>query len=321
MSHVESFALTDEHWTTPHWVAYEDGAIRVLQFGAADIRRDRRATPLLIVPPQAGHHSAIADYGPGQSLVECALQASDAAVYAIEWKSCSWDRRHEGISDLLAQLARAVEVVGGRCHLVGLCQGGWLAAIHAALHPASAASLTIAGAPIDTQAGESVLHRITRLPYMMFQSLVLWGGGLMRGQLMLTGWKAGNPYQHYVERYRRDDPATERFYRWYDYTQDLAGGWYLWAIERLFQRNELGRNELEIAGRHVDLAALEQLPAVHVVVGSRDDITPPEQSLALLRHARASVHRVDAGHIGVFMGSAGIRNTWAPLFGGLEGAV
>lgn len=303
--------MTSAPWTTPHTVDHDDAAIRVLQFSHG------QGTPVLIVPPQAGHHSCIADYAQGQSLVECAVANSTGPVYCIEWKSCTHGRRHEGIADLLSQLGTAIEVTG-RCHVVGLCQGGWLATIYAALHPDSVAGLTIAGAPIDTHVGESVLHSIVRAPYMMFQTLVFWGGGLMRGQMMLAGWKSGSPYQHYVERYQRDDPASERFYRWYDHVQDLAGGWYLWAIDSLFQRNLLGRNEMEISGRSVDLGELSNMP-VNIVTGERDDITPPEQSLALLRHTEATTHQVDAGHIGVFMSARGIRDVWAPLFGGLEG--
>ncbi len=302
----------DDPWTSPHWAVYEDHAIRVLQFSLGF------GTPILIVPPQAGHHSYIADFAPGQSLVEAAVASGDRPVYVIEWKGCTHERRDEGIEDLLAQLDTAVCLVGRAPHLVGLCQGGWLAAIFACLVPGRVASLTMAGTPIDTQVGDSALHRVTGIPLAAFAQWVLWGGGRMRGQLMLMGWKAGDPLTHYVSRYAKRDDKTDRFYAWYDTTQDLAGRWYLWAIDSLFQRNLLGMNVLTIGDRPIDLHVLQRLARVNLVVGSQDDITPPEQSLALTDYVDAACHWVDAGHIGVFMSREAIATTWAPLFAALD---
>lgn len=306
--------MNDKHWVTPYSVQHEDNAIRLLQFSSGV------GKPVLVVPPQAGHHSSIADYGPNQSLVASAVKHTDSPIYAIEWKSCSFDRKDESIIDLLNQVKIAVEKVNDSCHLIGLCQGGWLSAIYSSLHPEKVESLTIAGAPIDTHAGSSVLHQITRLPFLWFKSLVVMSGGIMPGDLMLTGWKSGNPYQHYVKRYQNPTPDTKRFYQWYDYTQDLAGEWYLWAIDKLFQKNELGRNVLSINSTTVDLRQLSRLSKVNIVVGEKDDITPPEQSLALLKYVNANVHYTDAGHIGVFMSKNVISNTWNKLFTSINDA-
>lgn len=298
---------SNSNWFSPHTCVFEDDAIRLLKFS------DGKGS-LLIAPPQAGHHSYIADYHDQQSLVQCAVENGGYSVYAIEWKDCTWMRAGEGVEDLLAQLGTCVDMIGEEIHLVGLCQGGWLSTIYTALHPGRIASLTIAGAPIDTHRGDTALNKFVKMPLYAFQGLVFMGGGLMRGHMMLSGWKSSNPYQHFVERYQNSDEKTERFYRWYDKTQDLAGAWYLWAIDKLFKRNLLGTNQLEIAGQHVDLTRIAC--PVHVVTGERDDITPAEQSLALLEYStgKTSTHSIDAGHIGVFMSARGIRDTWTPFF-------
>lgn len=317
MSHMEAleaFTHTDPHWTSPHWVAHADEAIRVLCF------RSGPGVPVLIVPPQAGHHSNICDFAPGQSLVECAAAQHAGPVYAIEWRSCTFERRHEGIEDLLGQMALAVEVVGQPCHLIGLCQGGWLSAIHAAMRPESVASLTTGGAPIDTKAGDSSLHQATRLPLAFFQGLVAMGGGRMSGDLMLVGWKSSDPFKHYVARHFKTDERTRRFYGWYNHTQFLPGTLYLWIMDRFFQHNDMGRNELTIDGQHVDLHALRRIAKVNIVYGATDDITPAAQALALLRYVQgANIHEVDTGgHIGLFMSGAAVNGPWARLFGGLS---
>lgn len=303
-----TFTTTDAFWHTPYHCVYEDAAIRLLQFSAG------QGVPVLVVPPQAGHHSYIADYGEDQSLVQSAIDHTDAAVYAIEWKSCTFERRREGIEDLLGQLDVAVTKVGSPVHLVGLCQGGWLSTIYTALYPDQVISLVIAGTPIDTQVGKSVLHDLVAMPLPVFQCLVASGGGVMSGQLMLSGWKSANPLQHYVLRHLDRSEKSEKLYRWYDYTQDLPGTLYLWIIENLFKRNRLGRNELEIAGQPVDLTAI-RCPVI-VVSGKTDDITPVEQSLGLLKYAQgpSRVFSIDAGHIGVFMSRKGIRDVWSQIF-------
>ena len=313
---AQTAVMTDyqssKHWQTPHQVKHETDAIRLLQFSYAP------GVPLIIVPPQAGHHSYIADYGPGQSLAECAATYYPGSVYVIEWKSCTHKRRNEGIVDLLLQLNSAVASVGDYATLVGLCQGGWLATIYAALHSENVASLVIAGAPIDTHAGKSVIHKAVEMPMWMYRVAVLMGCGRMRGQTMLASWKSNDPIKHYFSRYANPGADADRFYKWYDHTQDLAGGWYLWAVEYLFKKNHLFLNKLKIGNTRVDLNDLQQLNSIHIVTGEKDDITPAMQSHALLLYANAETHSVDAGHIGVFMGKKGIKTVWAPLFAKLS---
>ncbi len=299
-------------WYSDYEVAYEDQAIRLLCF-------QRGETPVLIVPPQAGHHSFIADFDDGQSLVQCAMkESSDFGVYAVEWKTCTFERRYEGIVDLVMQLDRAVDKVPGYPYLVGLCQGGWLSAIYAALYPnrVSSRGMTLAGAPIDTHAGDSSLHSVVKMPLWWFGSLVMMGGGLMRGDLMLMGWKSSDPMQHYYHRYVNPKEGSERFNQWYDYTQDLSGVLYLWIIEFLFQKNFLGKNQLEVNGQHVDLRNIRG--HINVVVGKKDTITPEEQASAILKYCNGSVHEINAGHIGVFMSHKGIESVWKDIFSSIE---
>jgi poly(3-hydroxyalkanoate) synthetase len=301
-------------WQTPNQVVLETAAVKLLQFSQGT------GTPLIIVPPQAGHHSNIADYATNQSLVQSAAENYTGSVYTIEWKSCTYARRNEGIEDLLSQLNECVLAAGAKVTLVGLCQGGWLATIYAAMNPNQVRSLVIAGAPIDTKAGNSVIHRATKTPLVLYKAIVMMSGGLMLGQTMLAAWKSSDLSKHYFERYVYPDSDARRFYKWYDHTQNLAGKWYLWAVECLFKKNLLGKNELTIDGVKVDLKVLNNLKGVHIVTGVRDDITPSEQSLALQRYTRAQTHLVDAGHIGVFMSHRGIYDVWNGLFASLDSA-
>jgi pimeloyl-ACP methyl ester carboxylesterase len=78
------------------------------------------------------------------------------------WIGATHDTADTSIVDYFEVVDRAVAHCGGRVNLIGDCQGGWLAAIYAALHPERANTLTPAGAPIDFHAGESVIHEVLR---------------------------------------------------------------------------------------------------------------------------------------------------------------
>ena len=70
-------------------------------------------------------------------------------------------------------------------NLVGLCQGGWMSAMCAARFPRKVASLVLAGAPIDTDAGNGPIKRMAHTyPTSFYEELVAMGGGLMRGEVI-----------------------------------------------------------------------------------------------------------------------------------------
>ena len=143
--------------------------------------------------------------------------------------------------------------MGGRANLIGDCQGGWLAAIYAALHPERVHTLTLAGAPIDFHAGESVIAASTRALTSSFglapyRALVAAGGGNMPGRAVL-----GQLHRHPAARRRSrascscwststttpTSRATAAFEDWFKHTQDIPGAFYLWLVEHLFWGNEL----------------------------------------------------------------------------------
>lgn len=298
-------------WITCHEVLHEDLAYRLLEFNTEGKNGN---TPVFIIPPQAGHHSCIADFGsPAQSLVQTCVRTTGNSVYAMEWKNSV--RLNETIDDLVLYLDVCVEKAGGKVHLIGLCQGGWLATIYAAIYPDKVASLLIGAAPIDFRAGKSKVHEfVDRIPMKGYEMMVRSGGGFLRGDVMLSGWKLTSPYERYVEDYVnlweniRDDGKLERtkkFRTWYEYTQNISGKWYLQAVQELFKKNRLVHGTLKVLHRNVDLARITC--PVAMIAGEKDDITPFEQVYALGDHVTTPESHMfrriipKSGHIGVFM--------------------
>ncbi|MEJ2716557.1 MAG: alpha/beta fold hydrolase [Deltaproteobacteria bacterium] len=318
----EMLRVEKPDWQSENVVVLDTEAFKLRQF----TRRKSRAS-ILILPPQAGHHSCIADYAlPGQSLVALCKEHSECTIYAVEWKSAEVSRRHETIDDLVRQMLQCLDLIGGEVHVIGLCQAGWLASICASLYPEKISSLILGGAPIDFTAGGGKLQdTVQNLPMPFYEGLVRLGAGLMDGKFIGTGFKNFNPYDRYVGDYLKlltniDDPKvvdrSRRFRAWYEHTQHLSGAWYLQAVYELFKENRLVQGKLKVMGRYVSLKNIT-CPVV-LIAGANDDITLQPQLFNMARHVSGKVLKMvipDCGHIGLFMKKQALEGYWKRALG------
>lgn len=308
-------------WASPNRVALDLDTMRLRDFS----RHQHAAAkcPVIVDAPYAGHTSMIADYAPGQSLVEVLLGRGIGRVLVTDWKSATPEMRDFDIDKYLAEINVAVDDLGGRVNLVGLCQGGWMSAMYAARFPEKVASLVLAGSPIDTDAGDGTIRRMAHdTPLEFYEGLVESGKGRMLGQYMLAGWKNMHPAAQYFEKYldlyaHVDDEnyvdRTEHFESWYENPVDLPGVYYLQAIRLLFKENRFARGAFVGLGRTLNLRDVT-CPAF-LLAGKGDDITTPEQVLAargLLGTPDKLIEQqlVEGGHIGLFMGKHTLRDAW-----------
>jgi len=282
--------------------------------------------PTLVNAPYAGHTAMIADYHVGQSLIETLLADGIGHVALTDWKSATEDMRDLEIDNYLADMIVAIDDLGGRVNLVGLCQGGWVAAMVAARFPEKVNSLVLAGAPIDTDAGNGPIKRMAHSsPLSFYEELVALGGGLMKGKFMLQGWKNMHPEQHYIKDHvdlyeHIDDPAylekEETFESWYENPIDLPGRWYLQVITLLFKENRLAKGQFVGLGRRLDLHDIAC--PTYLLAGAGDDITAPEQVLDAAKYLGTPTSQivkttVPGGHIGLFMGARTLKEHWPPI--------
>lgn len=282
--------------------------------------------PTIVDAPYAGHTAIIADYHKGQSLIETLLANGLGRLFLTDWKSATEDMKDFEIDQYLAELNVCVDDLGSRVNLIGLCQGGWLSAMYAARFPGKVASLVLAGSPIDTAAGDGpIKHMAHTYSTSFYEELVALGGGLMRGSIMLQGWKGMHPEQHYfrdhVELYEHiDDPAylskTETFKSWYENPIDLPGRFYLQAILQLFKENRLAKGLFVGLGKRLSLKTI--MCPTYLLAGAADDITTKEQVFAaehLLGTPRNQITKalVPGGHIGLFMGNQTLKMRWPAI--------
>jgi poly(3-hydroxybutyrate) depolymerase len=311
-------------WATSNHVLMDLDTMRLRDFSRA--APGVNELPVLIDAPYAGHSSTIADYDKGQSLVETLLDCGLERVLVTDWKSATEAMKDFDIDIYLADLNVAVDSLGGRVHLIGLCQGGWLSAMFAARFPGKVATLVLAGSPIDTAAGNGAIKKMAhKLPLSFYEEMVAAGGGRMLGKFMLAGWKNMHPDEQYLEKYidlyqHIEDKSyikrTERFERWYENPIDLPGRWYLQAITDLFKENRLAKGTFVALGQTISLRDIE-VP-LYLLAGESDDITTKEQVFNAEELVGTPKHEivkklVPGGHIGLFMGSHTLQHVWPEI--------
>jgi polyhydroxyalkanoate depolymerase len=282
--------------------------------------------PTLVDAPYAGHTAMITDYQKGQSLIETLLANGIGHVALTDWKSASADMRDFDIDNYLAEMVAVIDDLGGLVNIVGLCQGGWMAAMVAARFPHKVRSLVLAGAPVDTDAGNGpVKHMVQASPISFYEELVALGGGLMQGKFMLQGWKNMHPEQHYfadhIDLYEHiDDPKylakKEAFESWYENPIDLPGRWYLQVIQQLFKENRLAKGTFVGLGRPLNLKDITC--PVYLLAGATDDITAKEQVFDAEKYLGTPERKIEkrlvpGGHIGLFMGSRTLHEVWPAI--------
>ena len=315
-------------WATANRVVTDLDTMRLRDFSRAAAVGE---TPVLIDAPYAGHSSTIADYDRGQSLVETLLDAGLARVLVTDWKSATEEMKYFDIDTYLAELNVAVDDLGGRVHLIGLCQGGWMSAMFAARWPGKVVSLILAGSPIDTGAGSGAIEKMAhKLPMSFFEEMVAAGDGRMLGKFMLAGWKNMHPDEQYLSKYldlyeHVEDKSyvkrTEHFESWYENPIDLPGRWYLQAIRELFKENRLAGGTFVALGRTISLNDIRA--PLYLLAGEADDITTKEQVFNaedLVGTPRHEIVKklVPGGHIGLFMGSHTLKGAWPEIAGWIK---
>jgi poly(3-hydroxyalkanoate) synthetase len=237
------------------------------------------------------------------------------------------------IEDYISFLDESIELIGEPVNLIGDCQGGWLAAIYAAMRPENVNTLTIAGAPIDFHAGDGPIHEWVSMlcaagGMSFYEGLVASGLGVLPGRYLLDGFiviKPENEVSKHLDLLLHLDDETHRsryrdFEDWFKFTQDLPGDFYLWIVRELFRDNKLIAGSLEVGGERVHLGRIDM--PLYLLAGATDHITPPPQVFAMRDYVSTPAARVverttSGGHLGLFMGREALRDHWPPILAGV----
>ncbi|UMZ74034.1 alpha/beta fold hydrolase [Natranaerofaba carboxydovora] len=319
--------IPKDYWSTKNEVVLEKENLKLRRFKN---KSKSSNNAVLILPPQAGHSSNICDYAPDQSLVRLLLSYG-LQVYATDWQSARLNQADLSIEDHINLTDDAVEKIREETGLdsitlIGQCQGGWQASVYTSLYQDKISKLVVAASPIDFYAERDFMNDyVDDYPMEFFEWLVKLGGGVMKGDFILKGFKSYDPYQHYIKKYQdlwkmilEDDKEGieryKRFYNWYEYTQDLPGKFYLEVVEKIFKKNGMiNPGTIVINNTSVDLSNITC--PLFLLAGEKDNITPPRQCLEMANHVGTPKENIvqvttKGGHIGTLTGSSALKKHW-----------
>jgi poly(3-hydroxyalkanoate) synthetase len=310
----------EPEWTTRNRAALELTAVRLRDFSSSS-----EGATTLICAPFALHGAAIVDLATRHSLVEALRGAGIHRLFVTDWRSATAEMRFHTIDDYLAALNVLIDELGGAVDLIGLCQGGWMSLAYAARFPGKVRKLVLAGAPIDIAAGRSKLSVLANsTPASVFDELVELGEGRVLGHHALQFWAPQDLDRDEISRILQPVQAESsavfqrlesRFRKWYGWTVDLPGIYYLQIVQQLFKENRLATGTFAALGRRVDVSNV-RCP-LFLLAARDDDVVAPEQIFATkkLLHADCSVTSAVApcGHLGLFMGRKVLSTVWTDI--------
>lgn len=305
-------------WTTRNTVTAELTTMRVREFRKGGIST---GPAVIVVAPYTLHAATTADFAKGHSVIEALLNGGVRRLALTDWRSAGPRMGHLSIDSYLAELNAVIDDIGSPAALVGLCQGGLLAAIYAARFPGKVSRLALVGAPLDLDADRSVLAGLIRnTPPAVIDGLIAQGDGLLRADLVMALWPTTASSETDIRKVLQvTEPRAShvrRFAEWNADLVDLPGLFYRQTIDLIFRRNALARRGFPALGRTVGLCDV-RCP-LFLFAAAQDEIVSAPQVLA----ARALVssppgditcHVAEGRHLSLYMGRAVLAEAWPKI--------
>lgn len=290
---------------------------------------ERREPRLLVVAPVSGHYATLLR-GTIATLIP------DHEVYVTDWKNARDVPIDAGMFDLddyVDYLIEFLAELGTGVHVLGVCQPGVLILTAVSLmaedkHPATPASMTLMGSPIDTRISPTQPNDYaTSHPLSWFERHAIMqvppgyegtGRRVYPGFIQLSGFLAMNLDQHMDAHARQFDNLVQgdgesaakhqAFYEEYLSVMDLPADYYLQTIERVFQQHLLPQGQMPYRDRIVRPDSIAGT-ALMTVEGEKDDISGLGQTEAahdlcskIPKTMRLHYVQAGVGHYGVFNG-------------------
>ncbi|HMQ16370.1 MAG TPA: class III poly(R)-hydroxyalkanoic acid synthase subunit PhaC [Phycisphaerae bacterium] len=306
---------------TPAQIVSRDDSIRLLRYETADDRR--YATPLLFVFALV-NRPYILDLRPEKSVVGHFLRRG-FDTYNIDWGVPADGDRYLGLKDyVLRYLDHAVDHIRERTgqervNLLGYCMGGTMTAMYTALRPEKVKNLILLTAPVDWSVKDNLLSLWADERYFNIDRMIEVYGNAP-AQWLQASFLMLKPVQNMMEKYvtfyenMDNEKWLEDFFAmetWLNDNIPVAGEVFREFVKYMFQKNQLIRGELEVAGERVDLKKIA-CPVLNLIA-QNDHLVPPNQSLTFNDVVSSADRRLitfPAGHIGMAVGGKAHRDLW-----------
>lgn len=312
---------TIEVGLTPSEVVYEENKLKLLRYESQT--EEQNEVPILVVYALI-NKPYILDLQPDRSVIKRLLEAGHD-VYMIDWKEPSHLDQHLTLYDYISRyMENSVDVVRERSgqesiNLLGYCMGATMSTVYSALKPEKVNALGLMAPPLYFERSGGVLESWGSEDNFDPQDIVDTYGNVP-ADLLDDGFALMDPIDNYVSKYLTlyENVENENFVqnfarmeKWLDEGIDLAGNAYVEFLEKIYQGNELYRNEFELDGREVDINTLEM--PILMITGEYDHLVPSEASkpfLDVVPSDDVTTIEYPTGHIGLSVSSSSHRDVW-----------
>ena len=108
----------------------------------------------------------------------------------------------------------------------------------------------------------------------------------------------------------------ERFQRWYAWTVDLPGTYYLQVVQQLFKENQIAEGRFVALGRQIDLAEI-RIPVL-LLAGTQDELISIDQLFAVSRLVGTPQPAIEmmtepCDHLGLVLGAESLARSWPKI--------
>lgn len=305
---------------TPADVVFSENKWRLLRYRSTT---RRFATPVLLVPSLINRHYVL-DLMPGKSLAEW-LVAQGHDVFVVDWGTPGPEDRWLTFDDvcdryLARALRRTAKVAGETPHVLGYCLGGTLAAIHAAAHPGSMASLVAIAAPVRFKDG-GLLSAWTSTKSFDVDAMCD-ATGLVPWQLLQGAFQLLRPTLGLMKAVQLLDRAwNDEFLdgflaleTWGNDNVAFPGEVYRRYVKELYREDALVNGTFRLSGRRVELARIA-CPLLAVTF-EHDGIVPWRGAAELVDRAGSRDKRrlhLSGGHVGAVVSRHAAKSLWPEL--------
>jgi polyhydroxyalkanoate synthase len=311
--------------TTPFEIVFRQNKLE-LKFYAPKPPADGRVrrTPVVLVPSMI-NRAYILDLEPDRSMVG-ALAAMGHPTYLVDWGVPGPEDADQDTAVVVLDLLR--RAVDRACRhagtqqaiLVGYCMGGTLATMFAALRPQRVAALVALATPVKYREGGRFAAFCQ--PDVCSPEALVDEDGLVSTDVMGPAFKLLDPMGNWekfiaLEAVSGDAGELKRALareRWLEENVPVPGKVAVEFIRYGYQEDRLLAGAWMLRGERVDLKQI-RVP-LYVTPCSKDFIAPPPACIPLagaVGSTDVTLELQDTGHIGVVVGSFGIKRYFPKL--------
>lgn len=255
------------------------------------------------------------DLQPGRSVVQ-SLSSRGVDLYMIDWGYPTQKDKFLTIDDHVnGYIDNIVDVICKRhdidsINIMGICMGGTMSVMYAALHPEKVKNLITTVTPTHFDTDKGLLH--VWMKHVDADQMVDAFGNIS-GDMMNLGFLLLNPARLMLDKYIGfaehvdNKNFVENFVRmekWIFDSPDVPGETFRQFIKDCYQKNLLIQSKLKLGGHLVDLKKVT-MPLLNIY-GKFDHLVPPEACERLTGQVGSRDTEdvcLETGHIGIYVSS------------------